>query len=68
MSDSIHGPSPEPLRTIGETAELLGLKAWQLRRAIKRGDVPSYSIGNGRKRVFLSEVLAVIHASRKGGA
>jgi excisionase family DNA binding protein len=59
--------APEKLLTISETAEALGIHTWQLRRAVKRGDVPSYAPFNSRRLVRLSEVLAFIEASRKGG-
>lgn len=59
---------PEKLLTIAEAAKALGVHTWALRRAIKRGDVPSYSPLNSRKLVRLSDVLAVIEASKVGGA
>jgi hypothetical protein len=60
--------TPERLRTIQEAAALLGLPVWKLRRAVKRGLVVSYRLANTRALVRLSEVVAVIEASRTGGA
>ena len=57
----------EPFLTICEAAAALGLHTWKLRRAIKAGVVPSYTLLNSRRLVRLSEVVAVIEASRKGG-
>jgi excisionase family DNA binding protein len=57
----------EPLHTITSAAELLGVHAWALRRAVKRGDIPSYTPFNSRKLVRLSEVEAAINASKIGG-
>lgn len=58
---------PEPLLTIRDAAEALGLHPWALRRAIKAGTVPGYTPFNSRTRVRLSEVLAAIEASKIGG-
>lgn len=60
--------SPEKLHPIGAAAEILGVHAWALRRAVKRGDVPSYRAFNSRRLVRISEVLAAIGATRQGGA
>lgn len=59
--------NPEKFITLREVADTLGLPAFKLYRAVKRGDLPTYSIGNGRRLVRLSEVLAVVEASRAGG-
>jgi excisionase family DNA binding protein len=60
--------SPEKFYTVKEAASLLGLKYWQLQRAVKRGLVPSYTFGNSRKYVRLSEVIAAFERSRSGVA
>lgn len=57
----------EPLFTIYEAAVALGLHTWKLRRAIKAGLLPSYTLLNSRRLVRLSEVIAVIEASRARG-
>ena len=57
----------EPLLPINAAAAALGLHTWKLRRAIKAGLVPSYALLNNRRLVRLSEVVAVIEASRAGG-
>ena len=63
-----HGPlATEPLLPINHAAAALGLHTWKLRRAIKAGLVPSYTLLNSRRLVRLSEVVAVIEASRAGG-
>jgi excisionase family DNA binding protein len=61
-----HTP-PTELLTIQAAAERLGVHTWALRRAVKRGDVPSYRGFNSRRLVRLSEVLATIEATRLGG-
>ncbi len=58
----------EKFLTVQQAAELIGAKAWQIRRAVNRGLIPHYQPFNSRKLVRLSDVLAVIEASRKGGA
>lgn len=54
----------EPLLTIKAAAEKLGVHEWALRRAIKAGTIPSYTPFNSRKLVRLSEIIAVVEASR----
>lgn len=58
---------PERLCTIKEAAALIGAKPWQIRRAVNRGLIPHYQPFNSRKLVRLSDVVAVIESSRKGG-
>lgn len=58
---------PEKLITIAEAAEILGVHVWALRRAVKRGFIPSYTPFNSRRLVRLSEVIAAIDASKVGG-
>mgnify|MGYP000153282515 FL=1 len=57
----------EKFITLAKAAEAVGARCWQLQRAIKRGDIPSYSPFKSRKLVKLSEVVAFIEASRQGG-
>jgi len=57
----------ESLLTIQIAARVLGLHAWKLRRSVKSGLIPSYRLLNSRRLVRLSEVIAVIDASREGG-
>jgi excisionase family DNA binding protein len=57
----------EKLHTIAEAADCLGVHRWALRRAIKRGAIPSYTPFNSRRLVRLSEVVAFIETSRQGG-
>ena len=56
----------EPFLTIQQAAETLGLQYHQLQRGIRRGLFPAYRVA-GRPRVRVSEVVAVIVASRVGG-
>lgn len=66
--DISHAPQvAEPFYSIKEAAEILGLKYHHLQRGIKAGIFPAYRVG-GRLRVRLSEVIAVIEASKVGGA
>ncbi len=58
---------PEKLVTMQAAAEALGLPTWKVRRAVKAGIVPSYSLVNGRRLVRVSEVLDVVSASCFGG-
>ena len=44
--------------TIKQAAGGLGLKYWQLQRAIKGGRGPSYTLLNSRRWVILEEVIA----------
>jgi hypothetical protein len=59
--------APERLTTLKAAAEAVGAYYWQLQRAVRRGDVPSYKPFNSRKLVKLSEVVAYINSCRQGG-
>lgn len=61
------GSRPEKLLTFQEAAEAIGAKYHQLQRSAKAGKIPVYTPFNGRKLVKLSEVVAFIDASRRGG-
>lgn len=63
-ADLTAGQTPEPLLTVTEAASVMGLKHWQIRRAIKRGELPAYAAFSQRWRVRLSDIEAVIQASR----
>ncbi len=60
-------PPTEKLLTLHAAADEVGAKYWQLQRAVKRGDIPSYTPFNLRKLVKLSEVVAYIDSCRQGG-
>ncbi|WP_131836471.1 helix-turn-helix transcriptional regulator [Ancylobacter aquaticus] len=60
--------SPEGLLTLAQAAEALGVHLWAIRRAVKRGSIPSYTPFNSRRLVRLSEVLSFIDASKVEGA
>lgn len=62
------GTSAERLLTIKEAADAIGAKYWQVQRAVRRGDIPSYTPFNSRPLVKLSEVVAYIDSCRQGGA
>lgn len=64
---STNQPQPETLITVKEAARLLGIYPWKLRRAIRNGIVPSYTLYNSRRLVKLSEVIGAIEATRSGG-
>jgi excisionase family DNA binding protein len=53
--------------TLKRAASVLGVHYWQIQRAVKRGDIPSYTPFNSRKLVKLSEVVAYIDSCRQGG-
>lgn len=59
---------PEKLITLKAASDALGLPAWKLGRAAKRGVFPTYTLLNTRRLVKLREVVAAIEASRQGGA
>ncbi len=59
--------SREPFITLKQAAEALGIKLYKIRRMAKDGEFPVYRAGNGRRLVRLSEVIAAIEASSKGG-
>jgi excisionase family DNA binding protein len=53
-------PNVERLITLTELAESLGVPLFAIRRAANRGEFPTYQLGNGRRRVRLSEVITAI--------
>jgi len=55
---------PEALLNVRQAANATGLKYWLLLRAVKNGDIPHYRFGKGQRRVRLSDIEAVIQASR----
>lgn len=59
--------TPEKFIPIKEAADKLGIHLWALRRAVKRGAIPTYAPFNKRKLVRLSEVVAYIDSCRQGG-
>lgn len=64
----MNGPNdPDRLVTFKEAAYLLNLPYYKIQRAAKRGDIPSYKLFNSRPLVRLSEIAAVIEASKVGG-
>ena len=67
QTDLPAGQSFEPLLTVSEAARIMGLKHWQIRRAITRGELPAYAAFSQRWRVRLSDIEAVIQASRFSG-
>ncbi len=58
----------ERLLTIYQAADALGLHRWKVRRAVTAGLIPSYRLLNSRRLVRLSEVVAVVDATREGGS
>lgn len=66
MNQSNTASQPEKFLTIQQAAEALGVKAFKLDRAARRGLLPVYTIFNSRRLVRLSEVVAIIEASRGG--
>jgi hypothetical protein len=56
------------LYSMKEVAALLGLPDWKVRRAVKSGLFPTYTLYNTKKYLVLAEVEAVILQSRQGGA
>jgi hypothetical protein len=58
--------TPEKFYAIKTAADLLGLRYWQLQRAVKRGLVPSHRLLTAKRFVRLSEIIAAIESSRTG--
>lgn len=61
-------PNFEPLITLKEAAEQLGLPYFKIQRAARAGLIPTYWVYNSRRLVRLSEVVAVINGTRQGGS
>ncbi len=57
----------EPFISIRVAAARLQLPIFKLRRAVKAGIIPTYYVVNKRQLVRLSEVVAAIERTRKGG-
>lgn len=55
------------LYTIPKAAAIIGVKPHALRRAVKKGLVPSYSCFNSRALVCPAEVAAAMAAYANGG-
>ena len=69
-SGSVLCPGPrqlEKLLTIREVSAALNVPLFAMRRAVKAGFIPAYTIGNRRLRLRMTEVLAAIETTRKGG-
>ena len=60
-------PGCEPLVTLKDAAERLGLPYFKVQRAARAGLIPTYFVYNSRRLVRLSEVVAVINGTRQGG-
>jgi hypothetical protein len=60
-------PEAEPLLTLKAAAEKLGLPVYKVTRAARHGLFPTYFLLNSRKLVRLSEVVAAVEHSRRGG-
>jgi hypothetical protein len=58
----------EQLLTLKDVSTALNVPLFAIRRAAKSGAFPVYRIGNGRARVRISEIVAAVEASKKGGA
>lgn len=63
-----NGAQIEPLVSLKQAAEALGLPYFKVQRAARDGIIPTYFVYNSRRLVRVSEVLAIINASRRGGA
>lgn len=60
-------PGFEPLITLKDAAERLGLPYFKVQRAARAGLIPTYFVYNSRHLVRLSEVVAIINGTRQGG-
>ena len=57
----------EHFLTIKQASAQLGVHYWLLLRLVNSGCVPTYSFGNSKKRIRVSEVIAAVEAGRKAG-
>lgn len=57
----------EKLLTFRATADALGVPYYKIQRAARGGVLPTYRLLNGRRLLKLSDVIAVIDATREGG-
>jgi excisionase family DNA binding protein len=64
MVDMDSNQTAEPLLTVRQVAERLGLPHFKVSRAVKSGIIPSYRFYNSRRLLRLSEVLGVIESTR----
>jgi excisionase family DNA binding protein len=62
IHDEASPGQPEKLYTFQEAADILKIYAWKIRRAVKKGLIPSYTLLNSRRLVRLSEVIAAMNA------
>jgi hypothetical protein len=59
---------PEKLYALKHAAEALALPYHRVQRAARAGLIPTYKLGGSRTLVRLSEIVAVIERTKKGGA
>ena len=52
--------SVEKLYTFQKAAAALNIHTWKIRRAVKRGLVPSYTLLNSRRLVRISDIEAAL--------
>ena len=65
----MHPERPTPdFVTVQAAAEEIGRPAWLLYRAVKRGHLKSYHLGNSRILVRISDIETLLQASAQGGA
>ena len=57
----------EKLLTYKAAADALGVPYYKVQRAARGGLVPTYRLLNGRKLLKLTDVVAIVDASREGG-
>lgn len=55
-----NNPPPDRLITYKQAADALGLPYFKIQRAAARGELPTYSLLNGRKYVKLRDIEARI--------
>lgn len=68
MTNQTNSARHEPLITLKQASDQLGLPYFKIQRAARSGLLPTYRLYNSRQLVRLSEVIAIVDASRKGGA
>jgi hypothetical protein len=66
MTETPSEPTPDrkrpgPLLSIKAAATACGVKYWLLLLAVNNGEVPSYQLGNARRRVRVSDIEDAIN-------
>lgn len=64
MQMNVPHSGPERFVTLRQASNALGVPYFKIRRFVNAGSIPIYHIGNRRKLVRLSELLAAVENDR----